>query len=127
MTYYIEISYDTRKHNCSELNKLLVNISQQHNCFRSYDDYEINGYDRVVKRNHCINTFLFEEIDMLQIYKFIRKINKLSKVYIESVYTDLYILFASKKYQKMFPNFNKDQIKINTHEENLVSLLKKNH
>ena len=64
--------------------------------------------ERTVKRNHCVITFVFNEDDIKYIEKFLRKIKKISKIYVECIYTDLYILYASKNYQRMFPNFKKN-------------------
>jgi len=92
---------------------------------RVYEDFEISGVERTVKRNHCVITFVFNEDDIKCIEKFLRKIKKISKIYVECIYTELYILYASKKYQRMFPNFKKEQIKIHSHETILLAQIKK--
>lgn len=127
MSYYVEISFDIRKHKCTDIKDKLFNISKIHDSYRSYDDYEISGFQRTVKRNHCIMTFAFHEEDIIQVEKFLRKMKKISKVYVECIYTDYHVIFASKGYQRMFPNFNKDQIKVASHEERLLENVKKNY
>jgi len=127
MSYYVEISYDIRKHNCSDFKNKIADISITHNSYRAYEDYEISGLHRTIKRNHCVMTFVFHEEDIIQIEKFLRKMKKISKLYVECIYTDYHIIFASKNYQRMFPNFNKEQLKVEHHEEGLLENIKKNY
>jgi len=126
MCYYIEISYDLRKHNYSDFKKKLYDLGEKYKAYRMYEDFEINGIERNVKRNHCILTFIFNEDDIKYIEKFLRNVQKLCKIYVECIYTDLYILYASKNYQRMCPNFKKEQIKIHNHEIIILSHLKNN-
>lgn len=125
MSYYVELSYDLRKHKSSEFKKQIIELGEKYQCYRVYEDFEISGVERTVKRNHCVITFVFNEDDIKCIEKFLRKIKKISKIYVECIYTDLYILYASKKYQRMFPNFKKEQIKIHSHETILLAQIKK--
>ena len=101
MTYLIELSYNLSKN--TSLNQTISTLlDKAENCRLEhfYKNYEYMGKNRRIIRNHCILTFIFEEhIELVS--EFIRFVNKIKTINIESVSYDnaiFKLIYASKKY-----------------------------
>ena len=113
MTYRIEISFDLRKtKNITEMKKNIKNIALKNNKEIFFFEHEISGNGRTINRNHVIAIIYFPE--QKNIINFIKKIKKVSGVYIESVGIDdckFKLIYASKKYLNFMDKYKaKDYI-----------------
>ena len=111
MNYTIDVSFDLSKLCFTETKSALINLSQKYKSYRYYSDFEMSGFNRVITRNHCVITFIFEEFFIDKFILFIKEIKKIRKVYIECVYNDYNIIYASKKYLKMLSKYEYDKYK----------------
>lgn len=105
MGYQIEVSYDLRKNqNQYKLTSKIVKKSEECGCWRYYKNYEMEGKNRVIYRNHVVYTLMFNENEE-EIAKFIRFVKREKGLYLESVAYDdtvkFYLMFASNKYLNM--------------------------
>tara|TARA_Y100000590_G_scaffold462811_1_gene627906 strand:- start:19 stop:489 length:471 start_codon:yes stop_codon:yes gene_type:complete len=124
MNYSIDISFDLRKHNFTQIKNTLINLSKKYESYRYYCDFELSGLNKVITRNHCVITFIFEDFYTDKFILFIKEIKKISRVYIECVYNDYNIIYASKKYLKMLSKYEyekyKEELNKNKNESNLI-------
>jgi hypothetical protein len=111
MGYNIEVSFNISKHSSvTELQEFVKEQAQKYNCSSCYEDYE---YETNVqfKRNHCIMTTNFDELNIIYFIAFLKNIKLVPGLYIECIYDDANnsILYASSYYltQKMEKHFAK--------------------
>jgi hypothetical protein len=101
MGYNIEIAIDIVKHpNLSELKSGIVELAFDNSCEYYYYLYEMEGGCKF-KRNHCIIVFNFEEDNILECSKFLKKIRKMKELHIECIYEDTIVcklIYASHYY-----------------------------
>jgi hypothetical protein len=99
MGYNIEVSFNTLKHNIHDTQELIINIALENGCNSYYNDFEFENNVRY-NRNHCIFTIIFQDYNIDNIVKFIKKMKNINGIYIESIYDNdrNNILFASKLY-----------------------------
>ena len=116
MNYFVDISFDLSRENFSTTKQKIRLIFFKYNGFRYYENFEIQGRGRTIKRNHCVITFIFDEEqssldDIINFLKAIKMLKKSTKVHIECVYDDFDYkpIFASKKYIKMLDKFQQIQ------------------
>jgi len=98
MGYNIEISFNIIKHSSiTEIQSYIKDLAEECRCNFIYYDYEYEPNAKY-KREHCIITANF---DNLNIIKFMKTIKKTEGLYIETIYDDFshLILYASKYYQ----------------------------
>jgi hypothetical protein len=98
MGYNIEISFNIINHNnITEIKNYIKKIAEECRCNFLYDDYEFEPHAKY-KREHCIITANFDNLDIIN---FVKKIKKTEGLYIETIYDDFshLILYASKYYQ----------------------------
>lgn len=99
MGYNIEVSFNTLKHNIHDTQELIINTAVENGCNSYYNDFEFENNVRY-NRNHCIFTIIFQDYDIDNIVKFLKKMKNINGIYIESIYDNdsNNILFASKLY-----------------------------
>ena len=103
MWYNIEVSFNALKHNISETKELISNIALENGCENYYNDYEFEKNLRY-NRNHFVFTFIFQDYNIDNIVKFLKKMKSLKGTYVESIYDDdrNNMLFASSLYLSQF-------------------------
>jgi len=108
MVYFIEISVCLKKSvNLTQIKNDLRKKANECRCTNYYDNYEIAGHNRNIKKNKCILSFHFEEHDEL-FADFIKYTKKNSKTNIEFVAIDdtiFEIIFASHSYLNSMDKF----------------------
>lgn len=116
MNYFVDISFDLSRENFSTTKEKTTLLFFKYNGYRYYENFEIQGRGRTIKRNHCVITFIFDEEqcsldDIIKFLKSMKMLKKSTKVYIECVYDDFDYkpIFASKKYVKMLDKFQQSQ------------------
>lgn len=132
MNYFVDVSFDLSRENFNETKKYLLEIFQKYNGHRFYENFELSGINRLIKRNHCILTFCFEEENENNIIKFlknVRNIKRSSRVFIECVFNDYRIIYASTKYKKIMSKFQLEQYnkknnsELNKNPESFINLI----
>ena len=118
MNYFVEVSFDLSRQSFNDTKHYLIEQFEKNNGYRYYENFELSGINRVIKRNHCVITFNFEEEEgetsIPQIIKFIKEVKNMrknNKVYVECVYSDLKVIYASKHYLKMLGKYQYDEYK----------------
>jgi len=101
MVYIIEVSFNIHDHvRITKYNKELELLSQKYYCINYYFHYET--YDMNNFKQKCIFTVYFdnEAQDIINITKYIKQLNKIPYIIIDSVYEDdsNKLLYASKYY-----------------------------
>lgn len=116
MNYFVDISFDLSRENFSATKEKTTLLFFKYNGYRYYENFEIQGRGRIIKRNHCVITFIFDEElssldDIIKFLKSMKMLKKSTKVHIECVYNDFDYkpIFASKKYVKMLDKFQQTQ------------------
>jgi len=85
MTYLVNISFDMRRNNLIINQNILNDIAYQNNSTDYYHIYELEGYDKHVKKSH--NIFYCEFSDNInEITKFLKTILKKRAFKIDCVY-----------------------------------------
>jgi hypothetical protein len=99
MGYNIEVSFNVLKHNIHETQDLIITIALENGCETYYSDYEFEKNLRY-NRNHCVFTFIFQDYNIDDIVKFLKKMKTLKGIYIESICDNdtNKMLFASSLY-----------------------------
>ena len=132
MNYFVDVSFDLSRENFNETKKYLLEIFQKYNGHRFYENFELSGINRLIKRNHCILTFCFEEENENNIIKFlknVRNIKRSNRVFIECVFNDYRIIYASTKYKKIMSKFQLEQYnkknnsELNKNPESFINLI----
>jgi hypothetical protein len=103
MGYNIEVSFNVLKHNIHETKELISNIAVENGCENYYNEYEFEK-NLCYSRNHCVFTFIFQDYNIDDIVKFLKKMKNLKGIYVESIYDDdrNNMLFASNLYLSQF-------------------------
>jgi hypothetical protein len=103
MAYNIEVSFNALKHNIYETKELISKIAVENGCENYYNEYEFEKNLRY-NRNHCVFTFIFQDYNIDDIVKFLKKIKNLKGIYVESIYDNdrNNMLFASNLYVSQF-------------------------
>jgi hypothetical protein len=101
MSYRLEVAFNLKKTSGAlELKSELIEIAKSYGCELSYSDFEFEGKNRRVIRNH-IFIILFFPADPKYIIKFLTFLRKDRRVYVESIGFDDFIfklLYASRTY-----------------------------
>jgi len=123
MNYFVDVSFDLSRQSFNDTKRYLIEQFEKNNGYRYYENFELSGINRVIKRNHCVITFNFEEEEeeeqretsiIPQIIKFIKEVKNMrknNKVYVECVYSDLKVIYASKHYLKMLGKYQYNEYK----------------
>ena len=102
MGYNIEISVDMAKHpDFSRFKSEIVDFALDSGCDHYYYLYEMEGGGQR-KRNHCIIVVNFNDDEIFNCSKFLKKIRKMKELHIECVYEDSIVcklIYASQFYQ----------------------------
>jgi len=109
MGYNIEISFNILKQSSIiETQNYVFEMATQSNCNSYYIDYEME-HNHDYKRNHCIITINFDDINSIKIIDFIKKIRLWRDYYIEAIYNDdtNECIYASKTY--LIQNTNQEK------------------
>ena len=79
---------------------LIYDIAKNTNCYNIYNDFELDGINKYVKNNNKIYILDYDNIDyFVNFLTFINIIIKKNKnLYIEYIYNNNNILYASNKY-----------------------------
>lgn len=80
--------------------KLIYDIANNTNCYNIYNDYELDGINNYIKNNNKIYIIEYDNIDyFINFLSFVKSIIKNNKnLYIEYIYNNNDILYASQKY-----------------------------
>ena len=101
MSYRLEVAFNLKKTSGAlELKRELIEIAKSYGCELSYSDFEFEGKNRRVIRNH-IFIILFFPADPKYIIKFLTFLRKDRRIYVESIgFDDLTfkLLYASRTY-----------------------------
>ena len=111
MGYNVEVSFDILKNSSvTELQKTVKNYAEECGCESFYEDYEYDMSTQF-KRNHCILTINFSQINMNLLLKFLKFIKNKDGLFLELIYDDIssLVLYASQYYltQKMNKSYSK--------------------
>jgi len=111
MGYNVEVSFDILKNSSvTELQKTVKNYAEECDCESFYEDYEYDMSTQF-KRNHCILTINFSQINMNLLLKFLKFIKNKDGLFLELIYDDIssLVLYASQYYltQKMNKSYSK--------------------
>ena len=98
MTYFANISFDMRRNNLILNQDLLEEIAYQNNCIDYYNIYELEGYDKHIKKSH--NVFICELSDNFnEVIKFLKNINTIKCFNIDCIYDyNNEIIYCSRIY-----------------------------
>jgi len=79
---------------------LIYDIANNTNCYNIYNDYELDGINNYIKNNNKIYIIEYDNIDyFINFLSFVKSIIKNNKnLYIEYIYNNNDILYASQKY-----------------------------
>ena len=79
---------------------LIYDIANNTNCYNIYNDYELDGINNYIKNNNKIYIIEYDNIDyFINFLSFVKNIIKNNKnLYIEYIYNNNDILYASQKY-----------------------------
>tara|TARA_B100000902_G_scaffold367406_2_gene389980 strand:+ start:803 stop:1213 length:411 start_codon:yes stop_codon:yes gene_type:complete len=79
---------------------LIYDIANNTNCYNIYNDYELDGINNYIKNNNKIYIIEYDNIDyFINFLSFVKSIIKDNKnLYIEYIYNNNDILYASQKY-----------------------------
>lgn len=115
MGYIIEVSINVFKtSSVSELEHKVFSLAEEYGCQNYHEIYEMEtGLN--IQRNHCVISLNFEESNITQMLKFIKKIKTISGLYIESIYNENVrdILYASQYYLTIMDKYKSKDYKIN--------------
>lgn len=101
MNLTISINQNLKKNNEHlQVENLIYDIANNTNCFNIYNDFELDGINNYIKNNNKIYIIEYDNIDyFINFLVFIKSIIKKNKnLYIEYIYNDNIILYASNKY-----------------------------
>tara|TARA_B100000902_G_C26536360_1_gene540359 strand:- start:82 stop:492 length:411 start_codon:yes stop_codon:yes gene_type:complete len=117
MSYTIEFSLNIQKRkDVTNYQDIIINKAKELRCDNIYIDYEFEGKNRTIKRNHCIFTAIFNEDNQDMLIKFIRFIKKERYIYIECLYDENVtnqLMYASIVYQRKMQQDYVNKYKIN--------------
>ena len=104
-----------------QIENLIQDSAQNTNCYNIYNDYELEGTNKYIKKNNKIYIIEYDNIDNLIFFlTFIKTIIKKNRnLYIEYIYNNNSILYASNKYLN---NINENNITKN----DLLSIIENN-
>ncbi len=101
MSYRLEVAFNLKKTSGAlELKRDLIEIAENGGCELSYSDFEFEGKNRTITRNHIFIIFFFPA-DPKYIIKFLTLLRKDRRVYVESIGFDnltFKLLYASRTY-----------------------------
>jgi len=110
MGYNVEISFDIIKHtNVNELKNTITSNALKFNCEYYYYHYDMDMQTKF-NRNHCIVIANFNDNEIFNCSKFIKKIKKINGLHIECIYEDTILcklIYASQYYLK---TIDKDKV-----------------
>lgn len=101
MNLTISLNQNLKKNNEHlQVENLIYDIANNTNCFNIYNDFELDGINNYIKNNNKIYIIEYDNIDyFINFLVFIKSIIKKNKnLYIEYIYNDNIILYASNKY-----------------------------
>jgi hypothetical protein len=101
MNLTISLNQNLKKNNEHlQVENLIYDIANNTNCFNIYNDFELDGINNYIKNNNKIYIIEYDDIDyFINFLVFIKSIIKKNKnLYIEYIYNDNIILYASNKY-----------------------------
>ena len=83
-----------------QVENLIHDIANNTNCYNIYNDFDLDGINNYIKNNNKIYIIEYDNIDyFINFLVFIKTIIKKNKnLYIEYIYDNNNILYASKKY-----------------------------
>lgn len=114
MVYNIDISFNIKNNNVSELEKFLTLLAKDNNCSLCYSNIEMEN-SIYMQRNHNIITSIFKEENINDLIKFIKIIKKMNGIYIESIFNEEtnQIIYASKYYLTLMDKFISNNYQLN--------------
>lgn len=101
MNLTISLNQNLKKNNEHlQVENLIYDIANNTNCCNIYNDFELEGINNYIKNNNKIYIIEYDNIDyFINFLVFIKTIIKNNKnLYIEYIYNDNNILYASNKY-----------------------------
>lgn len=101
MNLTISINQNLKKNNEHlQVENLIYDIANNTNCLNIYNDFELDGINNYIKNNNKIYIIEYDDIDyFINFLVFIKSVVKINKnLYIEYIYNDNIILYASNKY-----------------------------
>lgn len=101
MNLTISLNQNLKKNNEHlQVENLIYDIVNNTNCYNIYNDFELDGINNYIKNNNKIYIIEYDNIDyFINFLTFINSIIKKNKnLYIEYIYNDNSILYASNKY-----------------------------
>jgi hypothetical protein len=101
MNLTISINQNLKKNNQHlQVENLIYDIANNTNCYNIYNDFELDGINNYIKSHNKIYIIEYDNIDyFINFLVFIKTIIKNNKnLYIEYIYNDNNILYASNKY-----------------------------
>jgi len=97
MFYSIAINIKLKNNsNVSSSENLVYNIANNLNSINIYDDYEVEGINKYVKKNNKIMIIEFDNKN--DIYNFIKIIKTIKELIIDYIYYENNIIYASNNY-----------------------------
>jgi len=78
---------------------MIINLALENGCDSCYDSFEFIN-DKYETRTHVVITIIFQEYNINEIVKFLKKIKDIKGIHIESIYDENIntFLFASQYY-----------------------------
>ena len=115
MNFSISLNQNLIKNNEHlEVESLIHDIANNTNCNNIYNDFELEGINNYIKNNNKIYIIEYDNIDyFIKFLSFIKNIIKTHKnLYIEYIYNNNDILYASNKYlnNRKETNITKDEL-----------------
>ena len=101
MNLTISINQNLKKNNEHlQVENLIYDIANNTNCYNIYNDFELDGINNYIKSHNKIYIIEYDNIEyFINFLVFIKTIIKNNKnLYIEYIYNDNNILYASNKY-----------------------------
>ena len=100
MNLTISINQNLKNSEHLEVENLIYDIANNTNCYNIYNDFELDGINNHIKNHSKIYIIEYDNIDyFINFLIFIKTIIKNNKnLYIEYIYNDNIILYASNKY-----------------------------
>ena len=114
MVYNIEISFNIKNNNVSELENFITLLAKDNNCSLCYSNIEMEN-NIYMQRNHNIITSIFKEENIKDLIKYIKTIKKINGIYIESIYNEEtnQIIYASKYYLTLMDKYISNNYQLN--------------
>tara|TARA_E500000178_G_scaffold350508_1_gene409623 strand:+ start:280 stop:678 length:399 start_codon:yes stop_codon:yes gene_type:complete len=114
MGLVIEISINIKR--VTDVNGLKLYLSElayNHNCLSEYFQYESEGKNSFIERNHCIQVVEFDEpftdYEIKNILKYVNIVRKKQYIKIDTIYYDtgkITKIYSSKNYENQNMNYD---------------------